>query len=396
MEERYLFNKVGEIFNKIKKGLVMKKIIILASLSSFIKQFEKDNIEILKKLGYKVFIASNTELKEEYTKIQGIEVYNLPLTRFPLSRGNLISIYKLFRFIKINKIDYIDCHTPTGGLLGRILGKICRVKKVIYTAHGFHFFKGSPLKNWMIYYPIEYILSFFTDILITINNEDYNLAKKKLKAKQILKIPGVGLNTSKFQNYTCDRELERKKLGIDRNDIILLSVGELSSRKNHQIVIKVLGELKKDNIKYLIIGEGKDKELYKNLIEKYSLEKNVILLGRKNNIELYCKISDIFIHPSIREGLGIAALEGMASGLPLIAADINGIKDYAINQKTGLNVEPTNIDEIKKAILTLSNNKKLRNKYGEFNLKEVRKFDLEETNKIMRKVYLELGIKSED
>ncbi|MCJ8341349.1 MAG: glycosyltransferase [Cetobacterium sp.] len=365
----------------------MKKIIIIASLSSFINQFEKNNIKLLKELNYKIYIGAND--LQNLKKIEDINIFNIPLTRFPLSFGNIKGMYKLIKFIKKNNIDIIDCHTPTGGVLGRIIGKILK-KKVIYTAHGFHFFKKGPILNWIIYFPIEYILSFFTDILITINNEDYKLANKFFKTKYILKIPGVGLNIKKFLNFDCNIRYERKKMGITEKDIVLISIGELSSRKNHSRVIKALGELQKTNIYYLIIGEGKSKKKYENLIKKNKLEQNVFLLGKKSNIEYFCKISDIIIHPSIREGLGIAALEGMASGLPLIASNINGIKDYAINKKTGYNINPKNIEEIKKAIIDLAENPVLRKKYGKYNQKKVKEFDIKKTSEIMYSLYKNL------
>lgn len=377
-----------------------KKVLFIASVSGFLENFEIENIINWINLDYEVYVAANytgniVGVKKGDLKLNKIKIkkIKLNLTRNPLSVDNFKSFKILYELDKKLKFDIIDCHTPIGGILGRTLKIFNSQKYLIYTAHGFHFYKKGPIKNWLLYYPIEYLMSFFTDTLITINNEDYKLAKDKFKATQNIKIPGVGLNVSKISDLKVDKVVERSKLGIKNDQIVLVSVGELSSRKNHEIVIKALGEIQDLKLIYLIAGEGKDKNKYLDLIKKYKLEKNIFLLGHREDIIRLCKISDIFIHPSRREGLGMAALEGMAAGLPLIASDINGIKDYAKNNITGINIDPLDKKGFKTAIIELSKNKELREKYSLNNLKKVKEYDISATQKIMKRLYKEINKK---
>ena len=148
----------------------------------------------------------------------------------------------------------MHCHSPIGSVVARLAASQFRKDglKVIYTAHGFHFYKGAPRINWMIFYPIEYVCSFITDVLITINKEDYNFAIKHMHSNQVKYIPGVGINVEKFSEEVSNREEKRRELGISKNDIVLFSVGELNDNKNHKIVIEALANIKEKNIKYLI------------------------------------------------------------------------------------------------------------------------------------------------
>jgi glycosyltransferase involved in cell wall biosynthesis len=378
-------------------GVEVKKVLFISSVAGFLESFEIDNITNLVNLGFEVHVAANNfnvismeNFKTPKLDALNIKRINIPFTRFPISIENIKGFYHLFKLNQAENFFLIDCHTPTGGVVGRLLGWIGCVKEVFYTAHGFHFYKGAGKVNWLLYYPIEYLLSFLTTTLITINEEDFLLSKKNLKARNVIKIPGVGLDTAKFRDYEINNEIERVNLKIKSSNIVLLSVGELSARKNHQIIIKALGKLNDKNIIYLIVGEGGLLNEYVDLIKQEKLERNVLLLGVRNDIPKLCKIADIFVHPSIREGLGIAALEGMASGLPLIVSDINGIKDYAKDNITGMNVSPFDQAGFALAIKKLSQNSSLRKEYGDVNQELAKKFDQVETNFIMNSIYQKL------
>lgn len=363
-----------------------KKVLIIATVYSFISHFEKNDIKLLQELGYKVVVASNFEDYKNEMEDQGIEKLNINFTRNPFTLKNLKSFFKLNKYIKSNKIDLIHCHTPVGGVVGRLVGKFNKTK-VIYTAHGFHFFRGAPLLNWLIYYPIEKFLSKYTDVLITINNEDYELAKNKFYAKKVEYIPGVGIDTEKISKIEVDKKKKREELGLKEDEIVLLSVGELSSRKNHITPIRALEKLKQYNIKYLICGIGNLEKYLKDECKKLGIEDKVIFLGYRKNIYELCKISDIYVFPSQREGLGIAALEGMSIGIPLVVSNINGIKDYSENGKTGYSVERFSVEEFKSAIEKLINNKELREEMGQYNKIAVQKFDIKNVEKIMWRIY---------
>lgn len=368
-----------------------KKALIIATVVGFITSFEINDIKILQELGYEVIVAANYEGYNGKLDDKNVKMLDIRFTRSPLTLQNIKAFKKLNKYVKENKIDLIHCHTPVGGVMGRIIGKLNKVQTVIYTAHGFHFFDGAPKLNWVIYYPIEKFLSRYTDILITINQEDYNRAKNKFYAKKAKYIPGVGVDVEKIRNVRVDRDKKRKELGLKDNDIVLLSVGELSRRKNHIVAIKALGKIKKNkNIFYLIVGEGSLKNYLKKECRKLGIERQIKFLGYRKDVYELCKVADIYIFPSQREGLGIAALEGMAAGLPLVSANINGIKDYTENEKTGYCVDRFSINDFKNAIEKLAYNKNLRQRIGNYNEQVVKKFDIKNTEKIMKEIYLSI------
>ena len=255
----------------------------------------------------------------------GCNIYNISTSRSPLSFGNKLAI-KQVRKLAIN-YNIVHCHTPVAGMITRIACKSIRKRglKVVYTAHGFHFYKGAPLKNWLFYYPVEKICSKWTDVLITINKEDYSLAQKKMRAKNVVYVPGVGINTDRFTSSLVDRDQKRKELGIPINSRVILSVGELNKNKNHKIVIEAISKLDDESYYYLIAGVGKEKESLQKLAS--SLNVNLKLLGyRKDVAELY-KIADLYVLPSIREGLNVSLMEAISSGCCAIASKIRGNVD---------------------------------------------------------------------
>lgn len=369
-----------------------------ATVPSMIGQFNLSNIQILQGLDFQVYVACNlcdTSVWDKETidnfidELKKINVvcYHVDFSRNPLKMTDNIKAYKQLKQLVVNKnIELIHCHTPVAGVLSRCVAHKLKIK-VIYTAHGFHFFSGGPIKNWIIYYPIEKYLSKWTDALITINKEDFKRAKEKFNAKKTFYIPGVGVDLNKFKPKDVNKKEMRKKLGIPEKAFLLISVGELSARKNHQIVIRALGKIKNNDIYYIIAGKGEDKERYEKIIEENELENNVFLLGARNDIKDLCNISDCFIHPSIREGLGIAPLEAMACGLPLISSYVNGIKDYTEDGVSGYCVDPNNCEDIQTAIINMYNNPDFRNNCGENNKKTVRAFDVRNTYNIMKEIY---------
>ena len=250
----------------------------------------------MQNLGYKVQVAcnfhkGNTCDKKEIialkTKLREmkVEFYDVNFYRDVTNISeNIIAYKQLKEIFRRNHYEIVHCHTPIGGVLARIIANKYRNKnaKVLYTAHGFHFYKGAPLKNWLLYFPVEWILSFSTDILITINKEDFALAKRCMRAKKVKYIPGVGIDRSK---YSCNSltNMEKRKIrndiGINNDEIMLLSVGELSTRKNHEIVIKAIHKLNNKRIKYYICGQGDLENHLQSLINSFNLNENVQLLG---------------------------------------------------------------------------------------------------------------------
>ena len=268
----------------------------------------------------------------------GCKVHNIPFSRSPFSKSN-IKAYKILKhLVETEHYDIVHTHTPNASMIARLACRKVRKQgtRVFYTAHGFHFFKGAPLKNWLMYYPVEKICAHFTDVLITINKEDYALAQKKMHAKKVCYVPGVGIDLSKIQNIKCDRNEVRKSMGVPEDCILLLSVGELSVRKNHQVVIQALARLNMSNVHYAIAGRGDLESYLKNLAVSLGVESKVHFLGYRNDVVSLYKAADISILPSLQEGLPVALMEAMAIGLPVVCSKIRGNIDLIENGKGGI------------------------------------------------------------
>lgn len=367
------------------------KILYVTTISNTINAFLIPHIELLISQGHQVDVACNInkEISESLIS-KGCNVYNIEFQRSPFTKENLVALKKIKNLIKAKEYDIVHTHTPIASTCVRLACKKNKKVKIIYTAHGFHFFQGAPLRNWLLYYPVEKYLAKYTDVLITINKEDYKMAKKSLKAKHIEYIPGVGIDIRKFNSLLSNRNFKRLEEEIPEEAFVILSVGELNRNKNHETVIKALKKIDNPNIFYLICGQGKLENYLKKLTHDLSIANNVKFLGYRNDIPDICAISDIFAFPSKREGLGLAAIEAMASGLPIITSNVHGILDYSINGKTGYNCNPEDIDGFVFSIKELMSDSEKRKKIGRFNIEHALKFDIENIkNKILR-VYNEV------
>ncbi len=338
--------------------------------------------------GHTVDIATN----EKDSKVSacyrewGCTVYQIDTSRSPFDMGNVKAIRQIRQLAAKGKYDIVHCHTPIAAMCTRLACRKVRKTgtKVIYTAHGFHFYKGAPLKNWLMYYPAEKICAHFTDVLITINKEDYALAQQKMKAKRVAYVPGVGIDLSKFGQATVDKATKRKELGVPPDATLLLSVGELNTNKNHETVIRAISDL---DVYYMIAGEGDLKGHLQSVINELGLTERVKLLGYRIDMTDLYRAADICVFPSFREGLGMAAIEGMACGLPLVAADNRGTRDYCCHGVNGLVCEPSDISAFADAIKCLSADSCLRLKMAEANTEAVKRFDVIQVNKQMDRLY---------
>lgn len=310
--------------------------------------FFKFLISKLVEEGHQVDIACNTQERavDDFFLNLGCRVYPISCTRSPINVGNIKAIRELKHIVKKGKYDIVHCHTPIAAACTRLACINARKKgtRVIYTAHGFHFYKGAPLKNWIIYFPVEKVCSYMTDVLITINREDYDLAKKWLNAKKIVFVPGVGINIEKFKKRNLDCNKKRIELGLLPKNIMLFSVGELIERKNHKLVIEAMHELHNLNIHYYIAGRGPLEEELRELVDTYGLRNNVHLLGFRSDIAELCQAADCFVFPSWQEGLPVALMEAMASRTFVIASNIRGNNDLITNKK--LLFSPGKVEEL--------------------------------------------------
>jgi len=367
----------------------LSKILYVATISDTINAFFIPHIEMLIQNGHAVDIACNIQkpLKSKFTDM-GCNVFNIPFSRSPLSSDN-IRAYRLFgEMIKEHGYEIIHTHTPTASAIVRLACRKLRKKgvKVIYTAHGFHFYKGAPLLNWAVYYPIEKLCAYLTDVLITINHEDYDLAKNKLSAGRVEYIPGVGIDLDKFEAGKIDREKKRRELGALPDEIFLLSVGELSKRKNHEVVIKAIAKLRNSNLIYMIAGEGRLKDYLEQLASDLNISNQIRLLGFRTDVAELYQAADVFCLPSLHEGLPVALMEAMASGLPCIVSNIRGSADLIDNNAGGYLVDVNDVngyaDAISKAI---TNRFDLR--MQEYNAEKIKQYGISNIKDKLMKIY---------
>lgn len=363
----------------------MKKVLFVASVMEHIKVFHIPYLNYFRGMGYEIYVATKDDEKIEICD----KYIVIPFERSPLKKNNFIAYKKLRELFKTENFDVIHCHTPVAAFLTRIAARNVREKgtKVIYTAHGFHFFKGAPLLNWLIYFPVEWVSSFFTDVLITINKEDYAFAQKHLHAKEIKYIPGVGLDTEKIFNTSIDRTKKRKEIGISEDDFAVLSIGELNDNKNHETILKAISLTKDKSIKYVICGRGSKEEYLKNVAKQLGMEEKLILLGYRMDIAEICKACDLFAFPSKREGLPVSLMEAMAAGLPCVVSKIRGNSDLIEDGIAGYSCLPCDVEMFCKRIVELKNDIPLRMKMKDNNIETVKKFDIKNLKKEMEIIY---------
>lgn len=352
--------------------------------------FFKSLIKRLLDEGHTVDIATNeTDSKVDPCYTQwGCHVYPMPWSRSPFKTGNLRAIRQLKKILKEHHYDAVHCHTPIAAACTRLACRKFRKKglKVFYTAHGFHFFQGAPLKNWLVYYPIEKICAHWTDVLITINREDYQRAKRKLRAKRVEYVPGVGINIDKFENVFIDEKIKRKEINVPESAFLILSVGELNQNKNHRSVIDALSQIENSNIHYAIAGEGDGKESLTVLAKTIGV--NLHLLGQRKDVPELYKSADLYILPSIREGLNVSLMEAIASKTSVLCSKIRGNEELVDESQM---FSATSVTEIKNAIQDfLSQDHEKRNELIEKNYSNLSQFSIENVNQRMLNLYYEI------
>jgi len=364
----------------------MKKILIVSTVSRQFYLFERGNIEVLKSLGFDVHCAANFEDENERLDELDIIKHHFDIQRSPFSMKNMRAYRQLKQIMKFGDFDAVHCHSPMGGVLARLAAKSEKLSPVIYTAHGFHFYEGSPWINWLIYYKVEKYLSKYTDTIVTINKEDFERAKK-FKANDIIAVPGIGIDSTKFENVKVNRIKKRKDLEIPEDTVVLLIVGEMIKRKNHETALKALSTLKNNNYVLLVCGKGELESQLKEMTLKLGISDKVKFLGFRNDIPEICIASDIFVFPSYQEGLPVSVMEAMSAGLPIIASRIRGNTDLIQDGIGGYLHKPEDYFGIAKSIDKIIDDKNLRVEMGIHNKEEVKKFDKQVVKDKMTKLY---------
>lgn len=376
----------------------MKRALVVAATTGFIKGFLMHDIELLQKMGYEVHCAANPKNSTSFNAEEFFPCFDVVFHRLefssasPLSKGTMIAAKQFKKLIREYNFDLIHCHTPIVGAIVRLQSLYYRKKgcKVIYTTHGLAFPKGSSLKSRILYGGIEWLCSGVSDAIITINQEDFCTMKKML-CKNVFYINGVGVDTSRYHNVNIDRSQYRNSIGVKDNDIMVLSVGELSSRKNQQIIIKAIAQINDPRYVFVICGKVMTGNVaYESMVElAKKLEVKVIFLGFRQDIPEITHCADICVLPSKREGLGLAGIEALASGIPVIGSNVQGIKDYIIDGKTGYLCSPVSCHEFAEKIKLLSDFE-LRISMREHCVTKAEEFNINTSWKQMEKIYSEV------
>ena len=296
------------------------KVLFSATLvRGHIAKFHIPYLKWFKEQGWETWVAAKNDYPDGTCEIPYCDHFvNIDFARSPFSKQTVVAYRQLKDLFAKERFEIVHTHTPVGGVLTRLAAREARNigTKVIYTAHGFHFYDGAPFANWLLWYPVERAMARLTDVLITINNEDFNRAKKFAKCR-VEYVPGVGIDLERFR-MGGDREGLRQGLGVAAGDHMILAVGDLIKRKNHQCIIRALSELD-DSMKLFICGTGVELESLTSLIFELGLQSRVNLLGFRKDISALMYASDMLVFPSVHEGLPVTVMEAMASGLPIIA-----------------------------------------------------------------------------
>lgn len=376
------------------------KALMLASVASMIDQFNMENIALLQSMGYQVDVACNfmhgsTSSKERVEAFQQelqekqIRSISVPIPRKISAWKDIVTSYRQVKqLVEEEEYQLVHCHSPIGGVIARLACRKQRKKglRVIYTAHGFHFYTGAPKKNWMIFYPIEKWLSKYTDVLLTICKEDYERAKQCMHAEKIVYIPGIGVDVDKISAMPKQEE-KRQELGLQAEDKLLLSIGELNKNKNHEVILRAMAKLKRNDVHLVVCGKGNLEQYLIQLAKELGIEKQVHLLGFRTDAKEWLTVADLFLFPSFREGLPVSLMEAMAAGLPVVATKIRGTTDLIVPEKGGYLHDATDVEQMAQSIDKLLDDDRIREEMGTYNQSVIHGFSITRVQEIMQTVY---------
>lgn len=381
--------KIGQ--RSIMIGEINVRILYVTTISNTLNAFLIPHIRLLKEMGHEVDIACNIvqELKPELIDVVE-KVYPVEFQRSIFNRKNIKAFQSIQQILRKGNYGIVHTHTPIASACVRLCAKNIPNLKVIYTAHGFHFYNKAPLLNWLTYYPVEKALSKYTDIIITINQEDYNRATHSLKSKRVVYIPGVGIDTKSFKRIQTTKSKKREELKIPQNAFLLLSIGELNQNKNHEVGLRALARANNRNIHYVICGTGPLEDHLKKLVNDLGLRDQVKLVGYRKDIGEVCKAADVFVFPSYREGLPVSIMEAMSSNLPIICSKIRGNTDLVREGYNGFLHDPADVDGFATSINHFYSHPNELVVFGGRSVELVEKFSNQSVNSHLQLLYAEL------
>lgn len=372
-----------------------QKVLFVATVvKTHMMQFHLPYLRMFHEMGWETAVAAKNDYEDPSDcQIPDCDQYfDIPFHRIPWKKDNMTAYRMLKKIMDDGQFDLVHCHTPVGAMIARLAARDARKKgtRVIYTAHGFHFFQGAPVQNWILYYPAEWVLSFLTDDLITINKEDFDRAKKHLHPKRLQYVPGVGIDTDKFIATPCQRQEKRQALGFGDADFLILTVAEMTKNKNHITVLRALAAMKEDpefaHIHYLICGRGEQWAQLEQDARDMGISEHVHFLGYRTDAQTLYGASDLFAFMTYREGLPVSLMEAMAAGMPIVCTRVRGNTDLIQDGVSGVFVENDPLD-LRKQILTLYRDPARRAELGMGAAEMVKPFGEKTVHQRMREIY---------
>lgn len=370
------------------------KVLLVATVQSHICQFHRPLVQMLRTYGCQIDVAAANNLEEK----NGLQldfadrVYPVRFSRKPGSFNNLKAFWLLRKIIKRRQYDVVHCNTPTAGVIARLAVISLRGidTRIYYTAHGFHFYRGAPAKNWILYYPVEKLLALRTDRLITINKEDYCLAHKHFHTEVHL-ISGVGVDKERFRPLSSEeRDALRIQMGFSPEQKLILCIGELVENKNQLMALRMIVRLREryPETILLLAGNGPEEKKLRKKVKQENLEESVYFLGYCTQLERYQQIADVSVSCSRREGLPLNVVEGMMAGHPVIATRNRGHRELIRQGKNGWLVDQE--DDLAMAVYAeeLFADRKLAEQMGRYARYSVRKYSSDNVMQELERIYL--------
>lgn len=363
----------------------MKLLLITNKVRTYALGFQ-NVLNPLKELGHDVVWAADFSNFIGDKALIPCRTEQIDINTNPLNPTNRKALKQLCDIIEKYKIQAIQCSTPIGGLLGRLAGKKMRVNPIIYAVHGFLFFKGAPLINRTVYKMEEDILAHYTDVLITITEEDYKAAQKlKLRSRRKpYLIHGAGVKVG--VTVEIDRAEKRRSIGVPEDAFVIVSAGELNKNKNTEIIVKALKDV--EGAHYIACGVGPEEGNLRKLAVDLGVMDRFHLMGYRTDMPEIMACSDAFTMMSFREGMPRAVLEAMDLGLPCVGSDTRGIRDL-IDKDGGYICGTTDAAAFAEAFRKLKENPELRWKMGVHNKTKVKDYSSEVVKEELTKIYEE-------
>lgn len=367
------------------------KVLFLATVYTHLATFHIPFMRLLEDKGYEVHAAASAaEGRKEEVEAIGVKCWDIPFARSPYSPKNLRAFQELKRLLEAHHFALVHVHTPVAAFLGRYLAKATGQGPVLYTAHGFHFYKGAPLRNWLIYYTAERLAARWTDGLIVMNGEDFDNARRLgfEPDKNLFYVHGVGVDLTHYSPLASPKEYIRLELSLSPTGVVVTCAAEMIPRKNHMLLLnawKILSARCSDCY-LLLMGTG---ELLSVLQEKVKEEQipRVYFLGYRRDVPQILRESDIVTLTSKHEGLPRCIMEAMAAGKPVVATDVRGSRDLVEHGKTGFLVELGDVEGLVSALETLIKNEGLRKSMGKAGLEKIKDYSLDRVLCEMEAIY---------